>query len=100
MAASTTEKDTAGLKGLLDFLHDERGFDFSGYKRPTLSRRIGKRMAAVDVATYAEYQEYLEVNGPEFTELFNTILINVTSFFRDAAAWDYLGEHVIPDLVR
>jgi two-component system CheB/CheR fusion protein len=92
------DHDSTGLKDLLDFLHEARGFDFSGYKRTTLSRRISKRMAAVGIEGYADYQEYLEVNPPEFTELFNTILINVTSFFRDTAAWEYLAAQVVPAL--
>ncbi len=43
------------------------------------------------VDSYAEYQDQLEVAPDEFTELFNTILINVTGFFRDKPAWDYLA---------
>jgi two-component system, chemotaxis family, CheB/CheR fusion protein len=97
--ATETGQDTEALKSLLDFLRDARGFDFSGYKRATLSRRIGKRMDAVGVESYDQYQEYLEVNPGEFTELFNTILINVTSFFRDEAAWDYVASTVVPEIL-
>ena len=88
------------LHDLLDYLKRSRGFDFSGYKRATLSRRIEKRMAAVEVATFSEYQDFLEVNPREFTELFNTILINVTSFFRDQPAWDFLSADVVPQLLE
>src|SRR3954463_2004094 len=98
--ASETDSQTKQLQDLLDHLKRSRGFDFSGYKKTTLSRRIEKRMAAVSVPTFAEYQDYLEVNPREFTELFNTILINVTSFFRDPPAWDFLAEGVIPRLLR
>jgi two-component system CheB/CheR fusion protein len=88
-----------GLRDLLAFLKEARGFDFSGYKRSTLDRRIEKRIHAVGLATPAEYQDYLEVNAREFTELFNTILINVTSFFRDPKAWEYLSSEAIPALL-
>src|SRR3954469_3779952 len=84
---------------LLDYIKRARGFDFSAYKKATLSRRIEKRMAAVDAETFGQYQDYLEVNPREFTELFNTILINVTSFFRDAPAWDYLRDQILPNLL-
>ncbi|HEX6714153.1 MAG TPA: CheR family methyltransferase [Thermoleophilaceae bacterium] len=87
------------LAELLDYLKRSRGFDFSGYKKTTLSRRIEKRMAVVDRPTFSEYQDYLEVNPREFTELFNTILINVTSFFRDPPAWDALTSDVVPRLL-
>jgi two-component system CheB/CheR fusion protein len=87
-----------GLEALLAFLHEHRGFDFTGYKRPTLQRRIQKRMAEVGAPDYTAYQDVLEVDPREFTQLFNTILINVTSFFRDPDAWAHLREHVIPGL--
>src|SRR3954451_1144866 len=85
---------------LLDYIKRARGFDFSAYKKATLSRRIEKRMAAVDAETFGQYQDYLEVNPREFTELFNTILINVTSFFRDPPAWDFVKDDVIPRLLQ
>jgi two-component system CheB/CheR fusion protein len=87
------------LHDLLDYLKQSRGFDFTGYKRTTLGRRIEKRMAAVGAPSFADYQDQLEVNPHEFTELFNTILINVTSFFRDAPAWEYVAQEVVPRLL-
>ncbi len=98
----TTETATGpdpDLEGLLVYLRERRGFDFTGYKRPSLSRRIRRRMAEVGVASFAEYQDFLEVHPDEFTPLFNTILINVTSFFRDTAAWDHLRETLLPGLL-
>jgi two-component system, chemotaxis family, CheB/CheR fusion protein len=97
--ARETDTQAEQLQELLDYLKSSRGFDFSGYKKTTLIRRIEKRMAAVDVESFADYQDYLQVNPREFTELFNTILINVTSFYRDAAAWEFLAEDVIPRLL-
>ncbi|MEU6115448.1 CheR family methyltransferase [Streptomyces sp. NPDC047117] len=87
------------LEGLLTFLRDARGFDFTGYKRSSLTRRIRKRMTDVEVGSYADYRDMLETSAEEFNALFNTILINVTSFFRDADAWTYLQREVLPDLV-
>nr|BFE70428.1 hypothetical protein GCM10020092_037290 [Actinoplanes digitatis] len=84
---------------LLLYLKESRGFDFTGYKRSSLMRRVGRRMAQVSVPDYAEYLDYLEVHPEEFTALFNTILINVTSFFRDVEAWDHLRTEVIPALL-
>jgi two-component system CheB/CheR fusion protein len=82
--------DAPGLEAMLDYLHRSRGFDFTGYKRTTLARRIRRRMAVLGVKTYPEYVDYLEVRPDEFPQLFNTILINVTGFFRDPAAWTSL----------
>lgn len=87
------------LEELLVFIRDSRGFDFTGYKRSTLARRIRKRMADARIGDYADYQDRLEADAEEFRALFNTILINVTSFTRDAEAWAYLQREVLPELI-
>jgi two-component system CheB/CheR fusion protein len=87
------------LEELLEFLRTSRGFDFSGYKRGSLGRRIIKRMHTVGVDDYRSYRELLEAEPHEFVELFNTILINVTAFLRDSEAWQYLGDEVVPKLL-
>jgi two-component system CheB/CheR fusion protein len=87
------------FESLLDYLKRTRGFDFTAYKRPSLMRRIEKRMQAVSIAGFADYMDYLEVHPDEFAQLFNNILINVTGFFRDESAWDLLRETVIPALI-
>jgi two-component system CheB/CheR fusion protein len=84
---------------LLDHLRRSRGFDFSGYKRPTLTRRIRKRMQDVGIDDFGAYLDHLEVHPDEITQLFNTILINVTAFFRDPAAWQYVAEEIVPQII-
>ncbi|MUG99245.1 PAS domain S-box protein [Scytonema sp. UIC 10036] len=87
------------LENLLEYIKRNRGFDFSGYKRTSLSRRIRRRMQTLNIENYSEYLDYLEVHPDEFVELFNTILINVTAFFRDVQAWDYIANEIIPQIV-
>src|SRR5258705_11184608 len=89
----------APLDVLLDYLKRSRGFDFTGYKRAGLERRIAKRMAAVEIDSQLADLDYLEVHPEEFAFLFNTILINVTAFFRDAATGDYLATEVVPPML-
>lgn len=88
------------LKSLLEHVRRARGFDFTGYKAASLERRIKKRLDAVGLDSYAAYQDYLEANPAEFKALFDTILINVTAFFRDPEAWDYLRSEIVPILVE
>jgi two-component system CheB/CheR fusion protein len=88
------------FEALLLHLKETRGFDFTGYKRSSLMRRVGRRMAQVNVGDYQEYLDYLQVNAEEFTALFNTILINVTGFFRDPDAWEYLRSEALEPLCR
>jgi two-component system CheB/CheR fusion protein len=94
-----TSTPAEDLETLLDFLKRTRGFDFTGYKRATLERRITKRLQSVGCNGFAEYLDYLEVHPDEFGQLFNTVLINVTSFFRDGSAWEYIASSVVPRLI-
>ena len=87
------------LEALLEHLRRTRGFDFTGYKRSTLGRRVTKRMTEVGMGSFADYLDHLEVHPEEFPHLFDTLLINVTGFFRDPAAWEYLVGVVIPQIV-
>lgn len=96
MNALSEEKQ---FDALLDFLKRNRGFDFAAYKRPSLMRRMQKRLQAVSAQTFGDYMDYLEVHPEEFGILFNTILINVTSFFRDEESWNALNEDVFPRLI-
>jgi two-component system CheB/CheR fusion protein len=85
--------------GLLEYLLNSRGFDFHGYKAASLARRIRKRMESVGVESFVGYQEFLEVHPNEFATLFNTILINVTSFFRDPTAWEVVRTVALPEIL-
>jgi two-component system CheB/CheR fusion protein len=93
-------REAASLDGLLLFLQQHRGFDFTGYKRPSLERRILRRMQTQGVESFDDYRDYLEVHPDEFARLFNTILINVTAFFRDPPAWEYLRKETLPAILR
>ena len=87
------------FEALLHHIQESRGLDFRGYKRTSLRRRISLRMEALNVDDFASYQARLEADPGEFECLLNTVLINVTSFFRDSDAWEVLREQVVPQLI-
>lgn len=95
MDATTDE----AFETLLLYLRDSRGFDFTGYKRTSLMRRVRHRMDQAGYGTYEEYLDVLQASSDEFASLFNTILINVTAFFRDQEAWDVVSAEVIPRML-
>ncbi len=89
------------LEQLVNTLAAESGPDLRGYKVSTLERRVRKRMFDVGVGTYADYLEQVRAAPTtEPTALLNTVLINVTEFFRDPAAWEMLRNHILPGLLR
>jgi two-component system CheB/CheR fusion protein len=96
---SDRENRERELVALLDYLHRTRGLDLSGYKRVGLLRRLTKRMRAVGVDGFAGYIDYLETHPNEYTGLLDTLLINVTAFFRDDLPWEYLASDIIPTLL-
>jgi two-component system, chemotaxis family, CheB/CheR fusion protein len=97
----TTASDTptGDFEAVLRYLKEARGFDFTGYKRTSLARRVRRRMSQVSIDDYAEYIDHLQVSAEEFNALFNTILINVTSFHRDPDAWEYLQTEIVPAML-
>src|SRR5215218_7754427 len=95
---SAPEHDPS-FDALLDFLKQSRGFDFGGYKPTSLERRFRRRMDTIGCQSYGDYLDYLEVHPEEFEQLFDTLLINVTEFFRDPAAWEHVRDDVVPGLL-
>src|SRR5437667_3933600 len=88
------------LTELLQELAEQRNFDFRGYKKTTLERRFRRRMFQLNIGNYADYSEYIHNNPEEINELLNTILINVTGFFRDPPAWEILRNEILPPLLK
>jgi two-component system CheB/CheR fusion protein len=93
------EPNEPAFAALLDFIKTSRSFDLTGYKRGSLLRRVQKRMAAVDIHDIADYLDYLEVHPDEYEPLFDSILINVTSFFRDEDSWECISRELIPNML-
>ncbi len=96
---SNAQADPA-FEALLQYLKQTRGFDFTGYKRPSLMRLTSKRMQRMGVESYNEYLDYLEANPLELNELFDALLLNVTTFFRDLPAWNCIEKEVIPRILE
>jgi two-component system, chemotaxis family, CheB/CheR fusion protein len=94
-----TEND-AEFENLIDFLRSTRGLDVTGYKRSSLMRRTRKRMREVGIEGFPAYADYLGERPEEFDHLFATILINVTSFFRDPPTWQVMAEQIVPELLE
>src|SRR3954470_11754583 len=88
------------FEALLDFLKRARGIDFTGYKRSSLERRFRRRLDIVGCKSFGDYLDFLVVHPEEYEELFDTLLINVTEFFRDPSTWDYVRETALPQLLE
>ena len=102
LAAGSTSPDGSeadDLHGLLERIHERSGIDFASYKPATVNRRLRGRMNVTHRPTLAAYMAYLESDPEEYARLVNSLLIKVTEFFRDPKVFDYLREHVLPELI-
>lgn len=92
--------DNGDLKKILVLLRREVGVDFSEYKPTTIQRRLARRMALRHTDSTQEYVRLLRDEPSEVRALFDDIIIQVTSFFRDGEAIETLKAHVFPELLR
>jgi two-component system CheB/CheR fusion protein len=93
-------QDTAThLTAILRALHARSGHNFREYKEKTLIRRLQRRMQVLQVESPEAYMERLAKTPEELDSLLRELLIGVTQFFRDPAAFDALNETVLRDLV-
>jgi len=93
------EKDQSALEKVLILLRTKTGQDFSMYKKNTVYRRVERRMSIHQIDRIAAYARYLQENPQEVELLFKELLIGVTSFFRDPAAWEQLRKEAISALL-
>jgi len=88
------------LKQLLALLHARTKFDFRGYRKKLLARRLERRMGLSHFENVAEYLAHLREHPDEVKQLARDLLISVTRFFRDPDAFRTLETEVIAPLVR
>jgi chemotaxis methyl-accepting protein methylase/PAS domain-containing protein len=93
------DKAQSALEKAVILLRAQTGHDFSLYKRNTLYRRIERRMGIHQIDKMSNYIHYLQENTQELDLLFKELLIGVTTFFRDPAAWEQMRDQAIPALL-
>jgi two-component system, chemotaxis family, CheB/CheR fusion protein len=97
-----TDKKQLGdyMRKIFFMIRSKTGHDFSNYKPSTILRRTERRMALNHIDQISEYVHYLEQKPDEIIALYKDMLITVTSFFRDAEAFEILGRKVLPELLK
>ena len=91
-------KDTLSL--VFDLIKNQFSTDFSLYKQSTVFRCLDRRLRICQIPTLEEYYTYLNTNLEEIELLYNSLLIGVTSFFRDRDAFDIIKNRVIPEIIN
>ena len=90
----------ANVKKIVELLREASEVDFSHYKANTLYRRITRRMALQKMEGLKDYARFLQTNPDEVEALHRDILVNVTSFFRNAEVFELLKAKIFPQLFK
>src|SRR5215469_309947 len=85
---------------IFQLLRKSSGVDFTYYRHTTIRRRIQRRMVVHKIETLDDYVKYLQANPAEVKALYQDMLINVTSFFRNPAVFDSLKSLVYPSVLK
>src|SRR5215813_5610714 len=92
--------ENTGLSLVFQLLRKTTGVDFTHYRQTTILRRIQRRMVVHKMEKIDEYVKYLQSNPTEIKALYQDMLINVTSFFRNPKMFDALKAHVFPAIAK
>lgn len=92
-------RDQGNLRDILTVLRNRTRHDFGGYRKPTLLRRVQRRMGLARLTEMDDYVRLLRQTPGEVTALADDLLIHVTGFFRDPEAWEALRKRVIVPLI-
>jgi two-component system CheB/CheR fusion protein len=95
-----TELDSNALRELLNLVRLRTGNDFTFYKRPTLLRRIARRMQVHGLHDLQQYLSYIREHPTEIGALLQDLLISVTNFFRDHDTFDFVENEIVPLLFQ
>jgi two-component system, chemotaxis family, CheB/CheR fusion protein len=88
------------LRRILGHVRARTGHDFSKYKRPTVLRRVARRMQVTRADDPQHYYDLLRDKPDEAQALLGDLLISVTTFFRDSEAFEALKVQVLPQVFQ
>ncbi|GAB4046494.1 CheR family methyltransferase [Spirosoma litoris] len=100
LLVDTIKESAEDLKIIIQLLRRATGVDFSHYKMTTIRRRIIRRVLLYKLDSLHQYADYLRHHQDEASLLYDDLLINVTSFFRDPETMDYIQKVLLPQLLR
>ena len=85
---------------ILDYIHRNRGFDFSASRHTALEEKIGSRLNALDLKHPDDYIACLESDPDEWTKLIDLLTVNVSRFFRNTLTFETLSRQIIPGMIQ
>ena len=99
-ASEQAEKEQSAMREIFTHLRIRTGHDFTNYKRPTLLRRIERRINVRVLPDLPSYATFMREHPEETSALLKDILISVTNFFRDQKAFEVIEKDVLPRILK
>jgi two-component system, chemotaxis family, CheB/CheR fusion protein len=93
-------EEGSGLEVIFQLLRQSTGHDFTHYRQTTILRRIHRRMVVHKIEDLKDYVLFIQANPGEIKTLYDDMLINVTSFFRNDKMFDALKKEVFPAIAK
>lgn len=85
---------------LIAKIDGHHGIDLGQYRRSYVERRIAARLRSLNLHSYRQYAAYLDSHAEEYSKLLDTLMINVTDFFRDPEVYRLFSERIIPAMIE
>ena len=98
METEEPTKKESGTETIFTMLQAAFGVNFTNYKQSTVNRRISRRIVLNKIENLKKYIIYLRAHKEELQALFDDLLIGVTGFFREPAAFELLKEKIFPSI--
>ena len=99
-AAVLVPEQDSSLNTIFQLIRKSTGVDFTHYRHTTIRRRIQRRMIVHKIDSLPRYVKYVQQNPAELKALYQDMLINVTSFFRNPALFDTLESRIFPAILK
>lgn len=97
-ASLSTQVDR--IDSIFQLLRRATGVDFTHYRQSTIRRRIHRRMIVHKIDRLSDYVKYVLTNPAEVKALYQDMLINVTSFFRNPKVFEAMKTEVFPNVLK
>lgn len=84
------------LDDLFSLIHRQHGYDFSGYAKASMKRRIGRIIQVLRFNSIAELKAHFEAEPQFIKDFISELTVGVTEMFRDPEAWMFFREYILP----
>lgn len=99
VAAAMSRQDFCRLK---DLIYEKCGIKITDAKKTMLESRLHKRLRQLQMASFAEYCDYVfgSQGEDELPDMIDQVTTNKTDFFREPNHFRYLADMLLPQLME